>query len=252
MLQLALVSGLAVAADNNNPENFKIELTGAAWLVNSSGTIQSNGTPINLVTDLGAQQQQPTFYGRLVVKPGRKHRIVVEGTPFRISGFNVVDRTIVYHGQTFNVSQTLRSSATLDYLFVGYQYDVLSGPVGHVGFSVGGAYVGTTGVINAVEAGTSASTSQTIGLPLAGAEGRVFPLPSHKFLQVEGGIRGMAFGGYGSYLEVSASGGLALGPFALMAGYRRVNADIHSNSSTNPEGVDVHLGGPIFSAQWRW
>ncbi len=89
-----------------NPEDCKVELTGAAWLQNSSGTIQASGTPIDLVTDLGAQQQ-PTFYGRLVIKPGRKHRIVIEGTPFRISGYNTVDRTIVYRGQTFMVNQTL-------------------------------------------------------------------------------------------------------------------------------------------------
>ncbi len=249
---LALFPRLAAAADASNAENFKVEVTGAAWLVDSSGTIQASGTPIDLVTDLGAGQQQPTFYGRLVLKPGRRHRIVLEGTPFRITGFNVVNRPIVYRGQTFNVSQTLRSSASLDYFFAGYQFDLLSGPAGHLGLSAGGAYLGATGVIHAVEAGTSASSTQTIGLPLAGAEGRWFPLRSHKLIELDGGLRGMAFGGYGNYFEVSANGGVVFGPFALLAGYRRVNADIHTTSSTNPEGVNIHLYGPIFSAQWRW
>ncbi|MDQ2839871.1 MAG: hypothetical protein M3Y72_02285 [Acidobacteriota bacterium] len=61
----------------------------------------------------------------------------------------------------------------------------------------------------------------------------------------------MDLGGYGNYLEASGSGGISLGPIAILAGYRSVNADIHSNS-TNPEGVNVHLKGPIFSLQWRW
>lgn len=103
LFQAAGALATCASISDGNPEDFRVELTGAVWLVNSSGTIQANGTPVDLVSDLGAQQRQPTFFGRLVVKPGRKHRIVIEGTPFRISGYNVVDRTFVYRGQTFNV-----------------------------------------------------------------------------------------------------------------------------------------------------
>ena len=250
--QLAGSLAAGFAASGTNPEDFKIELTGAAWLVDSSGTIQSSGTPVDLVTDLGAEQQQPTFFGRLVIKPGRKHRIVIEGTPFRINGLNTVNRTIVYRGQTFNIDDTLRSSADLNYFFAGYQYDLVSGPMGHLGLSVGGAYLGATGSITSVTAATTASKTETIGLPLAGAEGRLFPLPGHKILTVEGSVRGMAVGSYGSYLEATGSGGVSLGPVSVLAGYRTVHADIHSSSSSNPEGVDVHFTGPIFSAEWRW
>ena len=59
----------AGGATAENPENFRLEITGAGWLVNPSGTIQSSGTPVNLVTDLGAQPHQATFYGQLVFKP---------------------------------------------------------------------------------------------------------------------------------------------------------------------------------------
>ncbi len=256
MLAVALhVGSLALAGApgaGSGPEDFRIELTGAAWLLDSSGTIQASGTPIDLRSDLGAGQQQPTFYGRLVVKPGRKHRIVVEGTPFRINGLNTVNRTIVYRGETFNVSETVRSSADLNYLFVGYQYDLVSGWLGHLGLSVGGAYLGATGSITAVQAATTASTTQNIGLPLVGLETRIFPIPGHRILQIEGGARGMGVGNYGHYFEIDGSGGVGFGPFALMAGYRNVNADIHTASSTNPEGVNVRLKGPIFSVQWRW
>ncbi|MDQ2839872.1 MAG: hypothetical protein M3Y72_02290 [Acidobacteriota bacterium] len=175
-LQLTAGAASGSPASGSNPEDFKIELTGAAWLVDSSGTIQASGTPIDLVSDLGAQQQQPTFFGRLVIRPGRKHRIVIEGTPFRITGYNTIDRTILYRGQTFNVNETVRSSADLNYFFAGYQYDVVSGPAGHLGFSAGGAYFGATGTINSVQLNTTASKSETVGLPLAGAEGRLFPI----------------------------------------------------------------------------
>ncbi len=247
------VAGASPTSSDTDPEAFKIEVTGSAWLVDSSGTIQASGTPIDLRSDLGAAQQQPSFFGRLVVKPGRKHRIIVEGTPIRLSGYNTVDRDIVYRGQTFLVNETVRSSADLNYLFAGYQYDFVSGSMGHLGLSVGGAYADATGAISTVPttAAGSASKSETVGLPLAGAEGRVFPIRDRKILEVEGGIRGMAVGSYGSYLEASASGGVNVGHFALTAGYRMSHFDLHQASSTNPQGVDIRLKGPIFSLQFR-
>jgi hypothetical protein len=253
-LFIALFGNLAAAAPagaSDGPEDFKIEIKGSAWLLDSGGTIQANGSPVDLVSDLGAHQQQPTFYGQLVVKPGRKHRIVVEGTPFRIDGLNTVNRTFTYQGQTFTVSQTVRSNADLNYFFTGYQYDILSGRLGHLGFSVGGAYLGTTGTIHAVELNTTSSKSITIGLPLAGAEFRVFPIPGHTIFEFDGGIRGMAVGDYGHYVHAQGNAGMALGPVTFQAGYRAVNADLH-DTGTSPSGVNVRLKGPIFSLVCKW
>ncbi len=240
-----------IAGASEDPENFHIEITAGGWLVNTGGQIQANGSPIDLVTDLAAAQQQGTFYGQLVFKPRRKHRIVIEGTPFRINGLKSVSRSIVYRGQTFNVNETVRSSASLDYAFAGYQYDVLSGPKGHLGFSVGAAYLGATGLLQAVEAGTSATRSQQLVLPLAGMDFRIFPVPGHKFFEVEGGIRGMAFGSYGYFAEATGSGGVAFGPFTLLAGYRAVNTEIYVTSNGG-SGITARLHGPIFSGMFRW
>lgn len=254
-LALCLAAGTTCRAQwagvSEDPEKFHLEVTAGAWILNSGGQIQSNGAPIDLVNDLGAAQQQSTFYGQLVFKPARKHRIVVEGTPFRINGFKSVNRSITYRGQTFNVSQTVRSSADLDYAFGGYQYDVLSGPKGHLGFSVGAAYLGATGEIQAIETGILATTSQRVVLPLAGTDFRIFPIPGHKFFEIEGGIRGMAFGDYGYFAEATGSGGIAFGPFTVLAGYRAVNTDIHVTSNGG-SGITARLHGPIFSGMFRW
>jgi hypothetical protein len=267
LLCWALLQGaiLLRAADSpgtsgNNPENFRLELTGSAWLLDSSGTIQGSGvaafligpgTDIDLVSDLGVKQRQPTFYGRLVIKPGRKHRIVIEGTPIRLEGTNTITRTITYQGQTFIEGQTLQSSADVNYFFGGYQYDIISVPAGHLGFSVGGAYLNATGTIHGIESGLAATKSERLGLPLAGAEGRVFVIPGRRLLEIDGGIRGMAYGGYGHYLEGTVNGGLGFGPLTLQAGYRAESVDLHSTSNGG-NGVDVRLHGPIFSLQARW
>jgi hypothetical protein len=237
---------------HEDPESFRIEVTAGGWLINSGGQIQANGSPIDLVNDLGVSQNKGTFYGQFVFKPGRKHRIVVEGTPFQLNGLKTVSRTINYRGQTFTVNQTVQSTATLDYFFAGYQYDVLSGPKGHLGFSVGGAYLNASGSLSTVPASVSASRSQTVGLPLAGVDFRLFPIPHRKIFDVEGGIRGMAYGDYGYYAEATGSGGLNLGPFAILAGYRAVNTSIYVNNSGGPSGLTARLKGPIFSGVFRW
>jgi hypothetical protein len=250
-LSAALLAVVASAQTSEGPEDFRIEITGSAWIVNSAGHIQANGSPIDLVSDLGAQQQQPTFYGQVVFKPARKHRIVLEGTPFQIQGYNTINRTVYYRGQAFNVSQSVKSSADLTYFFGGYQYDVLTGPMGHLGFSAGAAYLSATGSITAVQTNTVASKSEVIGLPLAGMDFRVFPVPGHRLVEVEGGIRGMGFGDYGHYVEASAHGGVSLGPITVLAGYRGVNVDLHE-STNGGSGMFARLQGPIFSLRWHW
>ena len=263
----ALLQGASVlraadwlGANGGDPETFRVEVTGSAWLVNSGGTIQAggalasgiaSGTAIDLVSDLGVKQRQLTFYGRLVIKPGRKHRIVIEGTPVSLEGASTTTRTITYRGQVFTVGQTLESSADVNYFFGGYQYDVVSVPAGHLGFSVGGAYLNATGTIHGIESGLVATKSETVGLPLAGAEGRVFLIPGRKLLEIDGGVRGMAFGSYGHYVEGTANGGIGFGPFTIQAGYRAVSADLHTTSNGG-NGVDVRLRGPIFSLQAKW
>ncbi len=244
-------AGSVRAADPDNPENFKIEITGSAWLLDTNGNVQSSGTVIDFVSDLGFEQGQPTFYGKLVFKPGRKHRIVIEGSPFHFTGDNTIHRSITYQGQTFNVDETLKTTSSLDYLFAGYQYDVLSGPAGHLGFSVGGAYLDATATLVSVQAATTASRTQSLGLPLAGTEFRIFPLPSHKWIDIDGGIRGMDFGGYGHYVEGGANGGVWLGPVALQAGYRVVNATLQRTGS-DAGGIAVRMKGPIFSLVFHW
>jgi hypothetical protein len=168
-----------------------------------------------------------------------------------LRGANVITRTVIYQGQAFTIGQTVESSADVNYFFGGYQYDVVSVPAGHFGFSVGGAYLNATGTIRGVESGLVATKSETVGLPLAGAEGRVFLIPGHQLLEIDGGVRGMAFGGYGHYVEGMINGGIGFGPLTIQAGYRAVSADLHSTSDGG-NGVDVRLHGPIFSLQARW
>jgi hypothetical protein len=78
----------------------------------------------------------------------------------------------------------------------------------------------------------------------------VFPIPGHRILDIEGGMRGMGAGSYGHYLEGTANAGLCFGPVTVLAGYRQVNALFQDTDGNS--GLNVRLKGPIFSTLWRW
>jgi hypothetical protein len=238
-------------ADLSDPEAFHFEVTGSAWILHTAGHIQSGALPIDLRSDLGVEQNTPTFFGKLIVKPARRHRIIVEGTPFDLNGRQAVTRTITYRGRTFNVSDTVVSNATLTYLFAGYQYDVVSRPVGHLGFEIGGTYLNATGTLRGLQSGIVSTQSQTVGLPLVGAEFRVSPLPGHPILELSGEAKGMALGDYGHYVQGAANLGIRLGPLTFEGGYRIVDADVHETGS-NPSGVSPLFRGPVAGVVFRY
>lgn len=247
-----LLSRVPVGAQTTkNPESFWMELTGSAWLNGPTGTIQADGTPINFVSDLAAGARQPRFYGRLVLKPGRKHRFVIEGAPLAFAGINTLDRSFVFLHKTYNVHQTIATNASINYAFAGYQYDFVSGRYGHFGLQTGAAWLGVNGTLSSAQADLSETKSFQAPLPLMGAEFRLFPIPRHRLVQLEGMMRGIPAARYGYFVEGGAYAGLHLGQFAVLAGYRELFADIH-DSAANGDGVALRLKGPLFALQWEW
>jgi hypothetical protein len=240
---------VAAAAQDLDPESSRLEITGSFWSVDASGSIHANGTPIDLKSDLGVNQGQATFTGKLVAKPRRKQKIVVQGTPVRLDGSMNLSRSITYRGQTYSVSDRITSKADLNYFYAGYQYDLISRPGGHFGLEAGGAWLNATGTIVSQTTGITASKSETVGLPLAGAEFRVFPVHRRFDVEINGEVKGMAFGRYGHYVQASANAGIGFGPVLVEGGYRIVDMDIHTNDQIS--GVAPQFTGPVLSLVFR-
>jgi hypothetical protein len=233
----------------SDPEAFRFEVTALAWRTSVEGTLQSGILPIDLQSDLNLQPQW-TFFGKLTAKPGRKHRIFIEGSPYSFDGRNALARSVTFNGRTYNVQDRIVSSAELTYVAAGYQYDVIGRPRGHLGFQVSGAYLDATGTLSSINTGISATRSQQIGLPLAGAEFRAFLIPS--ILSVSGEIKGMAFGDYGHFVQAGVFAGVGWHGVSLQAGWQILDADIHeANGGANPAGIAPRITGPIVGIQFR-
>ena len=229
-------------------DDARLELTLSAWRTNIEGAVQSGGLPVALHGDLNLSDTW-TFFSKLAFRPGRRHVINIEGSPYEFSGQNTLLRTIVYNGRTYSLNDTVASQASLAYLFGGYQFDLIARERGTLGIEAGGAYLNGEGTIRSVITGISATRNQIIGLPLAGVAFRAYAGPGH--LNVNGEGKGMAFGGYGHFFQGMINLGAGFRALMFQAGYQYMNADIHENRGTNPAGISPVISGPIFSVQLR-
>lgn len=248
-LMLGLVLAPGLAAQDGGVEDFRVEVTAGWWLRDSSGTIQSGVTPVDLRGDLAIAQDEPQFLGRLVVKPAARHRLMLEGTSYRLRGEADVNRQFTFAGQQYTLQDRVTSAADITHIFGGYQYDVVSGARGHAGLQAGVAWVDATGTLTSNSFGFTGAEKQSFPFPVAGAEFRLLPLAS-PLLQIAGGIKGMTLGDYGHYVDASIEAGAGLGRHVtVLAGFRIADADVHRKDQTR--GFSPRFTGPVFSVQFR-
>jgi hypothetical protein len=215
----------------------------------TSGAIQSGITPVDLQSDLGIRQNHPQFAGKLVVKPARRHRLLIEGAPYRLTGEADAFRQITFAGRTYTLQEHLVSTADITYIAGAYQFDLISRDRGHFGLQGGVAWVDSEGTVSGRSAGF-ATERQSFPIPLAGAEGRVWLIPGSRLLNLNGEIQGMSLGDYGRFLQAGINCGVGLGRHVtLEAGYRIVDAIIHRRDETR--GFSPRFTGWIFSLQVR-
>ncbi len=241
---------ISVAAHAQDFENFRFEITTGGWLLTPAGNIQAGPNPIDLKSDLGIPDPSAQFTGRLVVKPSRRNRLFIEGTPYRLNGDNQINREFVYGGRLFTVRERILSEARMDYVFGGYQFDFVSRPRGHAGLLGGIGWVGATGTLRGGTLGALAVESASVPLPLAGAEFRGFPIGGRFPVSLGAEIKGMSLGDFGHYVQAAVSAGLGFGRYmSIQAGYGVVDADVHKRDRSVAVTPSFH--GPMFSLQVR-
>jgi hypothetical protein len=228
----------------------RIEVALSYWRVDTSGSIQSGGFPVNFRSDLAVALGQPTFHGRLDLRPARRHRVTLEGTPFRLEGDNQISRDIEYAGRTYRIDDRIVSRAELTSFYAGYQFDVVANERGHLGFGGGINYMEGTGTLRSTVSGIEASDSRRAPLPAAATQFAVDLVPGSRLLRAFGDIRGMAFGDYGRFVHARGGLGIWIGEHVgLSAGYAVTDIDLHSRDGR--DAISPRFSGPLFSLHVR-
>ena len=223
------------------------------------GSIRGDNGPIDIQKDIHFGDYN-TFYGMVEWKPRRKHHIFCLIAPNRSSSDHVLNREIVFHGQTFFVNEKVHAEMQSFLFSPGYEYDIFSRPRGHLGIdflvnlfdwraslSTQGGVVLPDGTVTTAR---SASKSALLPLPTGGPTFRYYLLPSR--LYVDGSISGMYFFGYGNFISAKGLLGYSIGHHLSVAGGYLLGSRSEIHGSANRLGIRLTQQGAIVGLEGKW
>ena len=144
-LAASMVAGTAHAQFNRSDpatgEVYAVELAYGWWRPAPTIQIASEGlgippSLIDFETDLGVESQRMREF-RIVLRPGKKHKFKFDYLPINYEIVDhVLERTIVFNGQSYTVGVPVNVDAKFTTLKIGYEYDFLYYDRGYLGFIV--------------------------------------------------------------------------------------------------------------------
>jgi hypothetical protein len=249
------------ADDDADLDAYKIRLTGLWWFSNPTGSFQAQGTTsmtgsFDLSKDFGFASYS-TFSGKVDWRFKRKHHLIVGIFPNSSSRTNTLSRTFTFQGQTFEAGAKTSANLSTSAYAPGYQYDIirrnriiLSIPV-QVFLGNVSATLTATGTLNGSSATKSASGSIFAALPVAGPAVRWYPTHTSRY-SVDGGLQGMYFFGYGNFLTVKASAGIALNRHLNFRGGYQLGRRLKVNDTNSRIGLVLIQKGPVAGLEASW
>ena len=257
MVVAAVAVPLLHAQTDQDFDEYKIRIDGYWFYSNPTGTLQdaTSGNIINLHKDF-AFSSYSTFAGKLDWKFTRKNHFYLVGSTFDQSRQTVLQRTIVFQGQTFNVGVVTKANLSSPLIAPGYQYDIIRRKRGHLGLALqfdlfnSSASLFAAAQANNNNQAVSAKKSLLAPIPVAGPQFR-FYLTNSPRLYVEGNVFGMYFFGYGNFVSTSDDIGVTVAKhLSVNAGYQlgsRLNVNV--DGKKDRLGLSLTQKGPIVGAE---
>ena len=183
---LARPAGAQFAVQKASPEDYHVEIGVASWKPSPDLTLRTGagGTDVDLVGAFGIEGKSFTDF-RLVMKPGRKHKIRVEYLPITYSKDAVLNRTFTLGGATYAVN--VPASVSLDWKLwqFGYEWDAVSSDYGFVGVIAEVQYNQVKASLSSAALNISSSTNTAAPVPAVGGIFRGYVLPRRVSFTVE-------------------------------------------------------------------
>jgi hypothetical protein len=253
LFALALVVPLLRAQTGTDFDDYKLRIDGFWFYSNPTGVLQDSttGDVINLHRDFGFGSYS-TFSGKLDWKFTRKNHLYLTGAPFDQSRTAILQRTIVFEGQTFNVGLITKANLSVPLIAPGYQYDIIRRRRGHLGLAFQfDLFNSEASLFAAAQAGNNnraitATKSLLAPIPVAGPQFR-FYLTNSPRLFVEGNVFGMYFFGYGNFVSTSDNVGVTLNKhLSVNGGYQLASRlTVNDDAKKNRLGLRLTQQGPI-------
>jgi hypothetical protein len=263
LFAIALVPKVQAQSSQEEFDSYRIRLEGFWVYSTPSGTFQgvADSGAVDLTRDLNFSDYS-TFAGKLDWKFTHKNHFYVVAIPFNSTREVVLNRTVVFQGQTFQAGLAVRGNLDSPMYGFGYQYDIIRRTRGHLGLAVQFNAFNSHASISAAaqvtgngvhQQAVSASGSLIVPLPVAGPEFRFYLTDSPR-LYVEGNVYGMYFFGYGNYVSSYGLLGFSINRhLSLNAGYALSSRlVVNRDTSTNRMGINMTQKGPLVGVQFSF
>lgn len=228
------------------------EVEGTLWFIIPEGELSVGidglqGTSVDLEADLGYDEVESVPALRFIM--GETHQLGFSGFKIEASAQNIVNKTIYYYDEAFQVNEEVFSSFDITTIQIFYRYNI--GPeIFHGGILAGGEYF-TADASAYTTSQDKATVSLDTGMFLLGAFAETNPLP---FLRMRAALMGGAFDVgdvEARYLDFEFSALAKIPPgFHLGAGYRYIGID--AEDSRFPLEIDLAFKGPFIFAGFEW
>lgn len=125
-------------------ERYNVEASAGMWFPTVSAIVSSEslgliGSEIDLVNDLGVVNQDFTDF-RLVLRPGRKHKLRFQFTPIKYETEATIGRDLVFNGIVFPIRLKVTSLLEWKAWRFGYEYDFIYRDRGFLGLILEAKY----------------------------------------------------------------------------------------------------------------
>jgi hypothetical protein len=241
LIMAGLLSGPVSTAQEAAGRALHYEIS-AAWLgLTPGGNVKTNSNVVDFSSDLGIDGLTSQAGFGFLISPWDRSGIFGEFIPYRFDGAQTTARGFRFGGISYSADQPVAAQAKLNYVSFGYQRNLVNRPRLELGLRAGAAYMGVNARASSPAAG-SAEVNRDILFPLAGLLVKYFA--AKRGVNLRGEVRGMSFGGYGRYLDVSGAIGFSLSPrMTLDAGYRAIDGEGHNTT----RGAELNFRGPVIT-----
>lgn len=215
----------------------------ASWLLFApSGNIQTNSNRVQFGSDLGIDGTQSQVGFWFLMQPWHRSGLFAEFIPYRFDGEQTTTSSFRFGGVTYPPNQSITSKATLNYVSAGYMHDIVNRARFQGRLLAGVAYFGLRSRATSPLVG-SAEVNRDVPFPLVGFLAR-YTFAEDSQWSLRGDIRGMTFGSYGGYIDVSGALAFNLSQhISIEAGYRTIDGAGH----TETRGADLNFRGPTIT-----
>ncbi|MBI4413800.1 MAG: hypothetical protein HY576_05420 [candidate division NC10 bacterium] len=205
------------------------------------------GTTVDPVSDLGLDEEQNAFEGRVGITLLGRHKFRIGYLPLSFDGDRMVTRDITFQGVTFTAGTRVLTDLDVKILRAGYEFDFFKTPVGYLGVLFEVHYFDGEARLRNTAGTQDEKADFRVPFPVLGLAFRAYPIT--RILSVGAEVVGVTIGSKGHYLDGEASVTLSPWPFVeITGGYRVIN--LHGEDGDDE--LDLLLHGPFASLILRF